>query len=80
MDDKALRQQLVKYRATRDPARMAALFEITAPQLWQLAMHLSRDPADADDLLQSTFLAVIESVERYDEGQPAMGWMMGIGG
>jgi len=78
MDDEALRQYLLDYRLTRDPGHIAALFEASAAQLWQLAMHLARDPADADDLLQSTYLAVIESVERYDAQRPAIGWMVGI--
>ena len=78
MHDEALEEQLARYQKTRDPALMAGIFEQTAPQLWQLAMHLARVPTDADDLLQRTYLAVLESVDRYDPDRPAMGWLVGI--
>ena len=78
MQDDPLREHLIRYQDTRDPGQIAALFDATAAELWQLAMHLAGDPGDADDLLQRTYVAVIENADRYDRARPAMGWLIGI--
>lgn len=74
---------LARYARERDPETFGELFEATAPRLFSLALQLARDPADADDLLQATYVAAIETVERFDPTQstardPGLAWLMGI--
>lgn len=78
MTEDHLTELLLTYRSRRDPETIATLFEETAPRLLGLAMHLAGDSADAEDVLQATFLAAIESVDRYDARRPVMGWLTGI--
>ena len=72
------KQCLRRFRRSGDPIWIERLFEATAPALWRLALRLARDPAEADDLLQSTYAAVIESHERFDDRRPVEAWMVGI--
>ena len=69
---------LERYRSTRDAGALAELYDGTAVALLRVAMHLARRPAEAEDLLQATFLAAIESIDAYEPGRPALGWLLGI--
>ena len=51
-----LERRFLRFRRTGDPAALAAVFDATAPQVLRVAMHVSRDPAAAEDLVQRTFL------------------------
>ena len=48
---------------------MATLFDRVAPDLLRLALHLGNGPADAEDLLQQTFLTAMQSSETFDPQQ-----------
>ncbi|QDU68554.1 sigma-70 family RNA polymerase sigma factor [Engelhardtia mirabilis] len=66
------------WRRTGDPRRLAEVFDATATDLLQLALHLVGDVATAEDLVQQTFLAAIEAPEEFD-GQRKLGaWLAGI--
>lgn len=78
MNETRLTECLLRYRRAGDPDAVAEAFDLAAPRLWPLALRLGRSAADADDLLQSTFVAAIEAVERFDSRRPAMGWLVGI--
>jgi RNA polymerase sigma-70 factor (ECF subfamily) len=78
MEEARLTELLVRYRDERDPEAIAQLFDETAARLFGLAQHLMRNRADAEDLVQETFLAAIESVGRFDAQQPVTGWLTGI--
>ena len=41
-----------RYRVTRDPECLAQVFDALAPRLLRLAIHLARDGAGAEDLVQ----------------------------
>ncbi len=69
---------LERYRSTRDAGALAELYDRTAVALLRVAMHLARRPAEAEDLVQATFLAAIESIDAYEPGRPALGWLVGI--
>ena len=69
---------LRRYRVTRDPALLGELFDDTAPSLFRIARNLVGDAALAEDVLQETFLAVIEGVESFDPARPAGPWLTGI--
>jgi DNA-directed RNA polymerase specialized sigma24 family protein len=54
------------------------VFDGTAKQLLDLACHLVRDPAEAEDLVQATFLAAIRKSASFDESAPVQAWLYGI--
>ena len=54
------------------------LFDRTAPELIAIAAHLAGDRDRAEELVQSTFLAAIEGVSRFDPSRPVMPWLVGI--
>ena len=66
------------FRDRGDPAALARLFDCTAPELLQLALHLCGNVADAEDALQATFLAAIQSAMRFERGKRVMPWLVGI--
>ncbi len=39
------------YRKTGDPDSLGEVFDLTAPKLLHTALHLARDPVEAEDLL-----------------------------
>ncbi len=67
-----------RYLRTRDPAAMAAVFDAAAPRLLLVAMHLCRDAAAAEDLVQTVFLQVLRDADRFDERRPLLPWLLGI--
>ncbi len=69
---------LVRFRDDHDVEALARLFDQTAPHLLDVARHVLRDSAAAEDAVQSTFLAVIESARRFDDRRSALGWLVGI--
>src|SRR5215212_2017468 len=69
---------LRRFRATREPDALGALFEATAPALLRVALATAPDTAAAENALQETFLAVLAAPERWDETRPVMPWLLGI--
>ena len=67
---------LARYRATGRPADLAGLFDATAAELFRVALHLSPDAATAEDVLQATFLAVLERASAWDPSRPALPWLL----
>ncbi len=61
-----------------DPRALATVFDATAPELLRVALHLTRDPERADDLLQSTFLTAIERTASFERGRPVLPWLLTI--
>jgi RNA polymerase sigma factor (sigma-70 family) len=77
MFDRATRLFL-RWRDRGDAEALAAVFDRTAPELLRLALHLCRNVADAEDLLQGTFLAAIQSAARFDAQKKVTPWLVGI--
>src|SRR5688572_10704260 len=67
-----------RYRKKGDAGALAQVFDRTAPELFRLAQHLVRDPLEAEDVLQETFVAAIDAAERWDDDRPLVPWMTGI--
>ncbi|HZN39587.1 MAG TPA: sigma factor, partial [Planctomycetota bacterium] len=57
---------------------LGKVFDRTAPELLRVAIYLSGNRADADDLVQRTFLTAIESRASHDRARRAMPWLLGI--
>ena len=51
------------YQKSGDPDALGEVFDLIAPKLLHTALHLARDPAGAEDLLQATFLTAIRKAE-----------------
>ena len=67
-----------RYCTSGDPGDLAQTFEATAPELLRVARHLTPDAATAEDVLQATFLAAIESRGRFEQDQRVRPWLCGI--
>lgn len=62
-----------------DATAFAGLFAACAPAVLRYGYARSRNPADAEDLLQQTFLRVVEALPRYeDRGLPFRAWLFRI--
>jgi len=71
-------RDFARYRSTRDPEALGRVFDATASKLLLVAMHLVRDAAAAEDVVQATFLAAMRNVEQYDPARPVLPWLTGI--
>src|SRR5690606_28867338 len=67
-----------RYQQDGDVESLAALFDLTAPEVYRVARYLSRDQDEAEDLLQATFLVVIEQAAGFRQGARVMPWLLGI--
>lgn len=78
MNDRALDRLFRRFRDRHDGAALAAVFDATSRELFEVACHLIRDPVEAEDLVQATFLAAIRHAPDYDGTSPLKGWLYGI--
>jgi RNA polymerase sigma-70 factor (ECF subfamily) len=69
---------LLAFRSRGDVRALGDLFDRTAPRLLRLAMHLVSHAADAEDLVQQTFVLAMQKAVSFDERQPLMPWLCGI--
>lgn len=78
MRDQELDRLFDRFRRKGDLQALGAVFDATAPELLRVAMSLVRDPAEADDLLQETFLTAIQRAQRFDAERRLVPWLLGI--
>lgn len=78
MAERKVERWLVRFRETGDPGALGRVFDATAGELLGVARHLVGDGGEAEDLVQATFLALMEHPERYDGRRSARAWMVGI--
>lgn len=69
-----LETHFARFQRTGDPAALAVVFDQAAPRLLLLAIHLTGDELGAEDLVQSTFVRLIESAPSYDASRPFLPW------
>lgn len=67
-----------KFRRSGDSRALGLLFDRTAPDLLKVARYLAGDSALAEDLVQATFIAAIESAGRHEPRRPVVPWLIGI--
>lgn len=66
-------------RLRRDPAALEEFYRRHVRALARFAVGQGGDSHTADDVVAATFLAVIESADRYDpQRAPARAWLFGI--
>lgn len=63
-----------------DQTAFDALYERHAGRVQGFLARMVREPALAEDLLQTTFLSLIRSRDRYDRGMPVAPWLLTIAG
>ncbi len=63
-------------RGSRDA--IGALIEPYSPGLFRYLIHISGDPVLAEDLLQDTWLRVMERLDSYRQGCPFGNWLFAI--
>ncbi len=68
----------LRYRDRGDVQALGRVFDLCADELYRVALHLSRNATEAEDLLQSTFLTAMESPDGYDDERRLMPWLLGI--
>lgn len=78
MSKSDLEQLFFTFRDHGDAAALAQVFDATSTDLLQLARHLAPNAADAEDLLQSTWLTAIEKAGSFDPARPIRPWLVGI--
>ncbi len=59
-------------------AAFETLFDRLAPQVKNFLTHMVRDRTLAEDLLQTTFLSVVRSKDRYQTGATVAPWVFAI--
>jgi len=71
----ALFLQFVRHR---EPASLAAVFDLVAPDLLRVAKHIAARPDEAEDLVQTTFVTAIEHAHRWQPDRGLFPWLVGI--
>ncbi|MEM7205872.1 MAG: sigma-70 family RNA polymerase sigma factor [Planctomycetota bacterium] len=67
-----------RYVSQSDLTALGQLFQLAEPELMGIAIHLTGSRSLAEDLVQSTFSAAIESRDRFAPSRPVMPWLVGI--
>jgi RNA polymerase sigma-70 factor, ECF subfamily len=77
-DEEAIRGLAIAAR-TGDEAAFVSLYRTYAPAVYRFCLARVGRPEDAEDLLQQTFLRVVEALPRYeDRGIPFGAWLFRI--
>ena len=78
MRKNAADREFARYKVKGEPKALARVLNLLAPELLLVAAHFARDESEAEDLVQTTFLDAIESVDRFDPARPLRPWLIGI--
>ena len=70
--------ELVKAAASGDDAAFHALIDRHAKSLFRVAMSMSHNRADSEDLLQETFVGAYRGLSRFDGRSSVKTWLMSI--
>ncbi len=67
-----------RFRTRGDLGALGEVFDRTSPRLIGLALHLCGNAADAEDLVQSTFVVAISKAATFEAGRSVEAWLSGI--
>jgi RNA polymerase sigma-70 factor, ECF subfamily len=71
-------EAFLSYRRTGDLDALGRTFDLVAPRLLALALHLCGSAHDAEDALQATFVIAMQKHTAFDARQPVGPWLAGI--
>ena len=71
-------RNFARFARSGDPVALGAVYDRVAPELLALALHLTQDAAEAEDVLQATFVAAIERASSFDPERRVLPWLAGI--
>ena len=72
-------EQLLAAARTGDETAFTLLYRRRQGPIYRFALHMSGDPAVAEDVLQETFLTLIEQSDRFDAARgPLLSFLYGI--
>lgn len=74
----ASEQELIRDAVAGDEAAFHGLVDRHAPSLFRSALALSRNRADAEDLLQETFVAAFRGIKNFGGRSSIRTWLMRI--
>ena len=78
MNGKRITRAFERYRDRGDAKALAKVFDALAPDLLRVATHLAPSAAEAEDLVQTTFLLAMERRTSFDSRGPVGAWIHGI--
>ena len=71
-------EAFLSYRRTGDLDALGRTFDLVAPRLLALALHLCGSAHVAEDALQATFVIAMQKHTAFDARQPVGPWLAGI--
>jgi RNA polymerase sigma-70 factor, ECF subfamily len=72
-------EELVRGAAAGDRESFARLYHRRRPDVFRFAMHMTAEASVAEDVVQDTFMALIEDAGRYQPGRSTVvAWLCGI--
>lgn len=78
MEPGRLEQRFERWRSHGDLEALSEVIDGASPELYELAARLAPDVAQAEDLVQAAFLALLEKPRAWDGKRPLVPWMVGI--
>lgn len=77
-EEKAVYDRLVRRIGAADQGALSELYERIKTPVYGLALAILRDPCDAEDVMQSTFIRVWDCAGQYRPGTDARAWILKI--
>ncbi len=73
-----LESSVIEERAQADFQKFHEMMTDTKRRAYTLALQLTRNPADAEDLVQETYVKAWRGFESYMPGRPFLNWLLRI--
>ena len=64
-----------EFQLTGDPAVLGEVYDLVAPELLSIALHLTGHPAEAEDVLQEAAVVALGKLSQYEPGTSFSAWM-----
>lgn len=69
---------VAKYKESRNPQFLTELFTRHSGVLYRRALHTSKNPSNAEDVLQTAFIKMITDLPNYKGTGSVIGWMLQV--
>jgi RNA polymerase sigma-70 factor (ECF subfamily) len=78
MQDTSFDRALMERVRAGDKAACAECIERHSPDVYRVALRLAHDEAEAEDIVQDTFLQAFKAIDTFDERSNIMTWLYRI--